>query len=165
MVIKKNEPFERAYWDEIVAPLLNDEVEVYEAISHEQKADLLGRARAMVFPIQWPEPFGLVMVEAMACGTPVVACPAGAAVELVENGVTGYLRDSIDDLVDAVASIGNCSPGGLPRAGRGELQRRRRWCAGYERLFAARSCRGPGPAEPSGSGPFPTLGAGFPLRR
>jgi glycosyltransferase involved in cell wall biosynthesis len=110
MVVKRNEPFERAYWDEIVAPVLNDEVEVYEAISHEQKADLLGRARAMVFPIQWPEPFGLVMVEAMACGTPVVACPAGAAVELVENGVTGYLREGIDDLVDAVASIGNCSP-------------------------------------------------------
>jgi len=110
MVVKKNEPFERAYWDEIVAPLLNDEVQVYEAISHEQKTDLLGRARAMIFPIQWSEPFGLVMAEAMACGTPVVACPAGAAVELVENGVTGYLRDSIDDLVDAVASIGNCSP-------------------------------------------------------
>jgi glycosyltransferase involved in cell wall biosynthesis len=110
MVVKKNEPFERAYWDEIVAPLLNDEVEVFEAISHEQKTDLLGRARAMVFPIQWPEPFGLVMAEAMACGTPVVACPTGAAVELVENGITGYLRDSIDDLVDAVASTGNCSP-------------------------------------------------------
>ncbi len=110
MVIKKNEAFERTYWDEIVAPLLNDEVEVFEAISTVQKADLLSRARAMVFPIQWPEPFGLVMVEAMACGTPVVACPAGAAVELVENGVTGFLRDSIDDLVAAVADIGECSP-------------------------------------------------------
>jgi glycosyltransferase involved in cell wall biosynthesis len=110
MVIKKNEPFERTYWDEIVAPLLNEEVEVFEAISGEQKVDLLSRARAMVFPIQWAEPFGLVMVEAMACGTPVVACPAGAAVELVENGVTGYLRDSIDDLVDAVARIDECSP-------------------------------------------------------
>ena len=110
MVVKKNEPFERTYWDEMVAPLLNDEVEVFEAISSEQKADLLSRARAMVFPIQWPEPFGLVMVEAMACGTPVVACPAGAAVELVENGVTGFLRDSIDDLVAAVAAIGECSP-------------------------------------------------------
>lgn len=109
MVVKKNEPFERAYWDEIVAPLLNNEVEVFEAVSHEQKIDLLGRARAMVFPIQWPEPFGLVIVEAMACGTPVVACPAGAAVELVENGVTGYLRDSIDDLVEAVSAIGQCS--------------------------------------------------------
>jgi glycosyltransferase involved in cell wall biosynthesis len=110
LVVKRNEPFERVYWEEFVAPMLNDEVEVYESISHEQKTDLLKRARAMVFPIQWPEPFGLVMVEAMACGTPVVACPAGAAVELVENGVTGYLRDSIDALVDAVASVGNCSP-------------------------------------------------------
>jgi glycosyltransferase involved in cell wall biosynthesis len=115
MVIKKNEPFERAYWDEIVAPLLNDDVEVYEAISHEQKTDLLGRARAMVFPIQWPEPFGLVMAEAMACGTPVVACPAGAAVELVHDGVTGFLRSSIDGLVDAVSSTDNCSPSACRR--------------------------------------------------
>jgi glycosyltransferase involved in cell wall biosynthesis len=110
MVVKRNEPFERAYWDEIVAPLLHDEVEVYEAISHRRKVDLLGRARAMVFPIQWPEPFGLVMVEAMACGTPVVACPAGAAVELVDEGVTGYLRESIDGLVGAIGEIGRCSP-------------------------------------------------------
>jgi glycosyltransferase involved in cell wall biosynthesis len=115
MVVKKNEPFERTYWDEIVAPLLNDEVEVFEAISTEQKADLLSRARAMVFPIQWPEPFGLVMVESMACGTPVIACPAGAAVELVENGVTGFLRDSIDELVAAVADVGECSPGACRR--------------------------------------------------
>ena len=127
MVVKKNEPFERTYWDEIVAPLLNDEVEVFEAISSEQKADLLSRARAMVFPIQWPEPFGLVMVEAMACGTPVVACPAGAAVELVENGVTGFLRDSIDDLVAAVADVGECSPADCRAPGRGVLQRRPRW--------------------------------------
>jgi glycosyltransferase involved in cell wall biosynthesis len=135
MVVKKNEPFERAYWDEMVAPMLNDEVEVYEAIDHEKKADLLARARAMVFPIQWPEPFGLVMTEAMACGTPVVACPAGAAVELVENGVTGYLRDSIDDLVDAVASIGNCSP----TACRARVEQNfsaAAMVAGYERLFA-----------------------------
>ncbi len=110
MIVKRNEPFERAYWDEMVAPALNDEVEVYEHLSHEAKTDLLSRARAMVFPIQWPEPFGLVMVEAMACGTPVVACPAGAAVELVEEGVTGFLRDSIDDLAAAVGRVRECSP-------------------------------------------------------
>jgi glycosyltransferase involved in cell wall biosynthesis len=110
MIVKKNEPFERSYWDEIVAPQLNDEVEVLENVSHERKVDLLARARAMVFPIQWPEPCGLVMVEAMACGTPVVACAAGAAVELVEDGVTGFLRNSVDDLVDAVARVGQCAP-------------------------------------------------------
>ena len=135
MVIKKNEPFERTYWEEIVAPLLNDEVEVYEAITHEQKADLLSRARAMVFPIQWPEPFGLVMVEAMACGTPVVACPAGAAVELVENGVTGYLRDGVDDLVDAVASVGNCSPVACRKRVEEHFSAES-MVLGYERLFA-----------------------------
>jgi glycosyltransferase involved in cell wall biosynthesis len=115
MVVKRTEPFERAYWDEIVAPLLHDEVEVYERISHEAKVDLLGRARALVFPIQWPEPFGLVMVEAMACGTPVIACPVGAAVEVIEDGVTGYLRVSIDDLVEAVGLVGGLSPAACRR--------------------------------------------------
>jgi glycosyltransferase involved in cell wall biosynthesis len=89
----------------------------------------------MVFPIQWPEPFGLVMAEAMACGTPVVACPAGAAVELVENGVTGYLRDGVDDLVDAVASVGNCSP----EACRERVEARfsaGAMVTGYEQLFS-----------------------------
>jgi glycosyltransferase involved in cell wall biosynthesis len=110
MIVKKAEPFERSYWDEMVVPLLTDDVEVYEAVPHEIKVDLLGRARAMVFPIDWPEPFGLVMVEAMACGTPVVTCPAGAAVEVVVDGVTGYLRESIDDLVDAVHAVDRCDP-------------------------------------------------------
>jgi glycosyltransferase involved in cell wall biosynthesis len=135
MVVKKNEPFERTYWDEIVAPLLHDDVEVFEAISNEVKVDLLSRARAMVFPIQWSEPFGLVMVEAMACGTPVVACPAGAAVELVENGVTGYLRDAIDDLVDAVAMIDECSPRDCRRRVE-ESFSATAMVEGYERLFA-----------------------------
>ncbi len=110
MIVKKHEPFERAYWDEMIAPLLHDEIEVLEHVSHEVKADLLGRARAMIFPIQWPEPFGIVIVEAMACGTPVVSCPVGAAVELVEEGVTGFLRESIDDLTEAVGRAAECSP-------------------------------------------------------
>ena len=98
---------------------------MFEDISHEQKADLLGRARAMVFPIRWPEPFGLVMVEAMACGTPVVACPAGAAVELVEDGVTGFRRESIDDLVDAVGRRRRAARRPRAAPGRGSLLRRR----------------------------------------
>jgi glycosyltransferase involved in cell wall biosynthesis len=110
MIVKKAEPFERAYWDEMVAPMLTDDVEVYESAPHDLKVDLLGRARAMVFPIDWPEPFGLVMVEAMACGTPVVSCPVGAAPEIVEEGVTGFLRESLDDLVEAVGMVQTCSP-------------------------------------------------------
>ncbi len=134
MVVKRNEPFELAYWDEVVAPMLNSEVEVFEAITHQHKVDLLGRARAMVFPIQWPEPFGLVMAEAMACGTPVVACPAGAAVELVDDGITGYLRTSLDDLVWAVGQVGGCSP----QACRTRAEDRfsaEAMVTGYEQLF------------------------------
>jgi glycosyltransferase involved in cell wall biosynthesis len=151
MIVKKNEPFEKAYWDEVVAPHLNDEVEVYEQVSHHCKVDLLARARAMVFPIQWPEPFGLVMVEAMACGTPVVACPAGAAAEVIEEGVTGFLRDSIDDLVDAVTRVGECSPGRC-RDRVAERYSTDVMVRGYEALFEA-LVRVPDPA-----------GVGFPLR-
>jgi glycosyltransferase involved in cell wall biosynthesis len=136
MIVKRNEPPERAYWDEVVAPLLHDGVEVFEDVSHECKVDLLGRARAMVFPIQWPEPFGLVMVEAMACGTPVLACAAGAAVEIVDDGVTGFLRDSVDGLVAALDEIDRCRP----EACRSQVER----CfaadvmvRGYETLFEA----------------------------
>lgn len=139
MIVKRSEPFERAYWDEMIAPKLHDEVEVYEQVPHETKADLLARATAMVFPIQWPEPFGLVMVEAMACGTPVVACPAGAAVELVEEGVTGFLRETLDGLVEAVGHVGRCSP----RACRGRVEERfsaeamvRGYAALFERVVA-----------------------------
>ena len=109
MVIKKNEPFERGTGTRSSRRSSTTKSRSSRR-SRTSRRPTSSAARAMVFPIQWPEPFGLVMAEAMACGTPVVACPAGAAVELVENGVTGYLRDSIDDLVDAVASISNCSP-------------------------------------------------------
>jgi glycosyltransferase involved in cell wall biosynthesis len=134
MIVKKTEPAEQVYWNDVVAPRLTDDVEVLEQVPHEVKTDLLGRARALVFPIRWSEPFGLVMVEAMACGTPVVASPFGAAMELVEEGVTGYLRESVDDLVDAVGRVGSCSPAAC-------RERVARYFSadamvdGYERLF------------------------------
>lgn len=134
MIVKKAEPFERAYWEEIVAPMLTDDVEVYEAVSHEVKVDLLGRARAMVFPIDWAEPFGLVMIEAMACGTPVVTCPVGAAAEVVTDGVTGYLGESLDDLADAVRRVDSCEP----QACRSSVEERfsaDRMVGAYERLL------------------------------
>ena len=135
MIVKKNEPSEQVYWNEVVAPQLTDDVEVLEHVPHDVKADLLGRARALVFPIRWSEPFGLVMVEAMACGTPVVACPFGAAVELVEPGVTGYLHESVDELAEAVGGVDRCSP----EACRERVARHfsaAQMVAGYERVFA-----------------------------
>ena len=72
MILKRSEPPEREYFEREIQPMLASDIELHENVSHEVKVELLGRARAMVFPIRWPEPFGLVMVEAMACGTPVV---------------------------------------------------------------------------------------------
>ena len=110
MILKRSEPPERHYYEHEIAPILASDVEVHENVSHEMKVDLLGRARAMIFPIRWPEPFGLVMVEAMACGTPVVTTNWGAAPEVVEDGVTGYRRDGEDELVEALAAVRALSP-------------------------------------------------------
>jgi glycosyltransferase involved in cell wall biosynthesis len=110
LVLKRNEPPERAYYEEMVVPLLGEDVEIFENVTHAEKVDLLGRAQAMLFPIHWPEPFGLVMVEAMACGTPVVTTNWGAAPELVDDGVTGFRRDGYGELIDALNWIGEISP-------------------------------------------------------
>ena len=110
MILKRSEPPEHEYFEREIRPLLASDIELHQNVSHELKVDLLGRARAMVFPIRWPEPFGLVMVEAMACGTPVVTTNWGAAPEVVDDGVTGYRRDGEDDLVDAVSHTADLSP-------------------------------------------------------
>jgi glycosyltransferase involved in cell wall biosynthesis len=89
---------EREYFDHEVAPLLDGDVEYVGELTAADKYTLLGGATALLNPIQWPEPFGLVMIEALATGTPVVATPAGAAPEIVDDGATGYLRERIDDL-------------------------------------------------------------------
>lgn len=110
MILKRSEPGERAYFDDAIAPLVTDDVELFENVTHAEKVELLGRARAMIFPIRWPEPFGLVMVEAMACGTPVVTTNWGAAPEVVEDGVTGYRRDDYGELVSALTLVDQLAP-------------------------------------------------------
>jgi glycosyltransferase involved in cell wall biosynthesis len=75
-----------------------------------EKEDLLARATALLFPIQWEEPFGLVMVEAMACGTPVLALRRGSVPEVVTDGLSGFVRDDLDGLVDAFGRLGELSP-------------------------------------------------------
>ena len=90
------------YFEREVRPHLGSRVEWRENVSGRAKAELLAGAAAMLFPIQWEEPFGLAMVEAMASGTPVVATPRGAAVELVDEGVTGYLGEDEEGLLEAL---------------------------------------------------------------
>jgi glycosyltransferase involved in cell wall biosynthesis len=94
------------YWENEVQPLLEGrQVELLGQVAGRDKDELLRNAAALLFPIRWPEPFGLVMVEALACGTPVLALRDGSVSELIEDGVTGFIRDSEDELVDAVGRL------------------------------------------------------------
>ena len=95
------------YFNSQIKPLLKDSrVEYLGEISDQEKNDFLGNAHALLFPIDWPEPFGLVMIEAMACGTPVVAYRRGAVPEVMQPGVTGYIVNNLDEAVGAVERIG-----------------------------------------------------------
>jgi glycosyltransferase involved in cell wall biosynthesis len=107
---KCNEPPEKAYFNEHVRPLLGPDAEWFGEASTEEKKDLLARARCLVFPIQWDEPFGIVMVEAMACGTPVVALDRGSVPEVVVDGVTGYICHQPDELPDAIRRVDELDP-------------------------------------------------------
>lgn len=94
------------YFDSQIKPLLNDPlVEFIGEINDHEKNDFLGNAYALLFPIDWPEPFGLVMIEAMACGTPVVAYRLGAVPEVMRSGVTGYIVENLDEAVNAVEQV------------------------------------------------------------
>jgi len=96
---------DRTYWDTVIAPLVarHDNVDFIGEIDETRKASFLGNARALLFPIDWPEPFGLVMIEAMACGTPVIAWNRGAVPEVVDDGVSGFI---VEDEAQAVAAVG-----------------------------------------------------------
>ena len=96
---------DREYFESAVKPLLKHPlVEFLGEIGDEEKEEFLGNALAMLFPIEWPEPFGIVMIEAMACGTPVIASSCGSVPEVLEEGVSGFLCQDMDDAVKAVLS-------------------------------------------------------------
>jgi glycosyltransferase involved in cell wall biosynthesis len=97
---------ERDYWEACIKPEIGrNGIEHVGPVDDDAKCRLLGAAAAMIVPIQWDEPFGIVFAEALACGTPVIACPRGALPEIVRNGVDGFLVDGVDDACDAVKKI------------------------------------------------------------
>jgi glycosyltransferase involved in cell wall biosynthesis len=112
---------DKRYFKKEIEPLLTQShVEWVGEISDQQKNEFLGNAYALLFPIDWPEPFGLVMIEAMACGTPIIAYDRGSVPEVMENGVTGFIVNEIDQAVQAVGRIRE-----LNRAGcRGVFEKR-----------------------------------------
>jgi glycosyltransferase involved in cell wall biosynthesis len=107
-IAAKVDKVDQAYWDEVIAPLIraHPNVEYVGEISEREKGAFLGNARGLLFPIDWPEPIGLVMIEAMACGTPVVAFRSGSVPEVIDDGVTGFIIQSLDQAVAAVRRLG-----------------------------------------------------------
>ena len=110
LVGKCSEPDEQEYFDAEVRPRLGPDAEYLGEMDAAPKYELMGRAAALVFPLQWEEPFGMVLLEAMACGTPVLSLAKGAVPEVVADGVTGYVRDEPDELVQCLGMLDQIDP-------------------------------------------------------
>lgn len=123
----KVDPTDVAYYEEEVAPRMGSDVDFVGEITEDEKPAFYAGARATLFPSDWPEPFGLVMIESLAAGTPVIALRRGSVPEVIEDGVTGFICDDVDEMADAVGRIGQIDP---------EACRH-----GAERFSAERMCR------------------------
>ena len=104
-VAAKVDDVDREYFEAEIQPLITEDVEFIGEIADDAKDDFLGRAAALLFPIDWPEPFGLVMIEAAARGTPVVAFRNGSVPEVIDEGVTGVVVDDVDEAVRAIPDV------------------------------------------------------------
>ena len=125
----KVDPTDVTYYEEEVAPQIRDnDVDFVGEITEDEKPAFYAGARATLFPSDWPEPFGLVMIESLAAGTPVIALRRGSVPEVIEDGVTGFICDDVDEMAEAVGRLGELDP---------EACRR-----GAERFTAERMCRG-----------------------
>jgi glycosyltransferase involved in cell wall biosynthesis len=104
-IAAKVDKVDQGYFRDVIRPLLGPGVEFIGEIDEAAKTEFLGQASALLFPIDWPEPFGLSMIEAMACGTPVLAFRCGSAVEVIDDGVTGIVVDTIEQAVGALPRV------------------------------------------------------------
>jgi glycosyltransferase involved in cell wall biosynthesis len=109
-IAAKVDPVDAEYHESVIEPLIDGQhIEYLGELGGADKDELLGSARALLFPIDWPEPFGLAMAEAMACGTPVLALRRGSVPEVVEDGVTGFVRDSEEELAELADEVARLS--------------------------------------------------------
>lgn len=107
---------EMPYFETVIKPQLDHPlIEWLGELDELSKRDLMGNALALILPIDWPEPFGMVFIESLACGTPVVTCPCGSVPELLKDGVTGYIGYTVDELVEAVEKVRSISRVGCRR--------------------------------------------------
>jgi glycosyltransferase involved in cell wall biosynthesis len=106
-IAAKIDDADASYWSDVIRPMIErtPQVEFVGEINEKQKAAFLGNATALLFPIDWPEPFGLVMIEAMSCGTPILAFRCGSVAEVIENGVSGFIISSMAEAVTVVPEL------------------------------------------------------------
>ena len=106
-IAAKVDPADRVYFEDVIEPMMRGEplIEFVGEIGDSDKSAFLGGADALLFPIDWPEPFGLVMIEAMACGTPVVAYACGSVPEVIDDGLTGFIVENDDQAADAILKV------------------------------------------------------------
>ena len=140
----KVDPLDEDYYEHEVRPHMGPDVDFVGEIDESQKPDFYGGARATLFPSDWPEPFGLVMIESMAAGTPVIALRRGSVPEVIVDGETGFICDDVDEMVAAVERIGEIDPEACRR--RADTFSAEAMCQGYvdvyERLVGARPSAG-----------------------
>jgi len=106
VIAAKVDRVDQEYFDEQIAPMLDHPlIQFIGEIGDEEKRKLFETTIALLFPIDWPEPFGLVMIEAMACGVPVIAFRRGSVPEVIDHGRTGFIVDTVDEAVQAVHAI------------------------------------------------------------
>ncbi len=105
-IAAKVDPADRAYFEEQIKPLMQHPlIEFVGEVDEMGKREIMGKALALLMPIDWPEPFGMVFIEALACGTPVLTCPCGSVPELLQDGVTGYIRRTVEELAEAALKV------------------------------------------------------------
>jgi glycosyltransferase involved in cell wall biosynthesis len=105
-IAAKVDPADQAYFESTIEPLLDDPLVTYVGeIGDHEKNDFIGNARALLMPIDWPEPFGLVMIEAMACGTPVIAYRHGSVPEIIDHGITGFVVENQEEAIAMAKNI------------------------------------------------------------
>ena len=115
-IAAKVDPTDRAYFEEVIEPLLHHPlIEFLGEVDEMGKREVMGKALALLMPIDWPEPFGMVFIEALACGTPVLTCPCGSVPELLQDGVTGYIRRTVPELAEAALAVHDISRAGCRR--------------------------------------------------
>jgi glycosyltransferase involved in cell wall biosynthesis len=136
MAVKIADEFEETHWREEVEPILPEGTQVLGEISVEEKADLMSRARGVLFPIDWDEPFGLVMTESMACGTPVIARAHGSVPEVVADGETGFIVDTDEEIAEAIGRLSEIDAKACRRRVEEKFSKEA-MVAGYARVFEA----------------------------